>query len=67
MNKASGGSDTPQRNWNYLPDLLRAMPVTVSVKDGKISNLLKICCAFFLFSDAVSNFKSGLMVSFACF
>ena len=35
---SSGGSDTPQRNWNNIPDLLIVMPVKVSVKDGKISN-----------------------------
>ena len=35
---ASGGPDTPQRNWNNVPDLLRAMPVKVSAKVGKISN-----------------------------
>ena len=34
MSHASGGSDTPQRNWNNIPDLLRAMPVNVSVKGG---------------------------------
>ena len=34
----SGGPDTPQRNWNNIPDLLRTMPVKASVKDGKISN-----------------------------
>ena len=38
MSKASGGSDTPQRNRNNLPYLLRAMSVKVSVKDGKISD-----------------------------
>ena len=38
MSRTSGGSDTPQRNWNNLPDLLRAMPMKVSIKDGKISN-----------------------------
>ena len=26
----------PQRNWNNLRDLLKTMPVKVSVKDGKI-------------------------------
>ena len=31
-------SDTPQRNWNNIPHLLRAMAVKVPVKDGKISN-----------------------------
>ena len=35
---ASGGSDTPQRNRNILPDLLRAMPVKLYVKDVKISD-----------------------------
>ena len=35
---ASGGPDTPQRNWKNIPDLLRAMSVKVSVIDGKISN-----------------------------
>ena len=34
----SGGSDTPQRNRNNTPDLLKAMPVKVTVKDEKISN-----------------------------
>ena len=38
MTLASGGSDTPQRNRNNLHDLLRTMPVKVSVKDGKLSN-----------------------------
>ena len=38
MSCASGGSDTPQRNRNHISDLLRAMLVKVSVKDGKISN-----------------------------
>ena len=32
------GPGTPQRNWNNIPHLLRAMPVKVSVNDGKISN-----------------------------
>ena len=31
-------SDTPQRNWNNIPDLLRAMPVKISVKHGMICN-----------------------------
>ena len=31
-------SDMPQRNKDNLPDLLRAMPVKASIKDGKISN-----------------------------
>ena len=30
-------SDTPQRNWNNIPDLLRTMPLKVSVKDEKIT------------------------------
>ena len=38
MSWASGGPDTLQRNRNNLPDLLRTMPVKVSVKDGKISH-----------------------------
>ena len=38
MGRASGGSDMPQRNWKYIPDLLRTVPVKVSVKNGKISN-----------------------------
>ena len=38
MIRASGGSDTPQRNWNNIPDLLRAMSIKVPVKDGKMSN-----------------------------
>ena len=33
----SSGSDTPQRNWNNPPDILRRIPVKVSVEDGKIS------------------------------
>ena len=36
MSRVSGGPDTPQRNWNDIPNLLRAMPVKVSVKDGRI-------------------------------
>ena len=40
MSRASRGSDTPQSNWNNVPDLLRAMPVKVSVKDEKISNCI---------------------------
>ena len=39
MSGASGGPDTPKKNWNNIPDLLRTMPVKVSVKDGKISML----------------------------
>ena len=31
----SGASDTPQRNRNDHPDLMRAMPVKVSARDGK--------------------------------
>ena len=38
MIRASGGPDTPQKNKKSIPDLPRAMPVEVSVKDGKISN-----------------------------
>ena len=38
MSWACGGSDTPQRNMNNIPDLLRTMPVKVFVKDGKTSN-----------------------------
>ena len=38
MSGASGGPDTPQRNWNNIHDLLRTMPVKVSIKGGKISN-----------------------------
>ena len=38
MSQASGVSSMPQRNRNNLPDLLRAMLVKVSIKDGKISN-----------------------------
>ena len=36
MGGASGGPDTPQRNWNNIPDLLRAMPVKVPVADLSI-------------------------------
>ena len=36
MSQASGVPDTPQRNRNNVADLLRAMSVKVSVKDGKI-------------------------------
>ena len=39
VSRVSGGSDTPQRSRNHIPDLLRAMPVKLSVKDGQISNL----------------------------
>ena len=37
MSRASGGPNTPQNDRNYIPDLLRATPVKVSLKDGKIS------------------------------
>ena len=37
MSRASGDSYTPQRNRDDSLDLLRAMPVKISVKDGKIS------------------------------
>ena len=37
MSRAPCVFDTPQRNWNNIPDL-RAMPAKVSVKDGKICN-----------------------------
>ena len=40
MSQASGGPDTPPRNRNNLPDLLREMPVTVSVKE-KIVKLIR--------------------------
>ena len=33
--RAAGGSDTPQRNRNNLPDLLSTMPVKVRWKEGK--------------------------------
>ena len=36
MSRASSGPDTPQRTWNNIPDLLRIMPVELSVKDGMI-------------------------------
>ena len=39
MIRASGGPDTPQRNINNIPYLLRAMPMKASVKDGKILQL----------------------------
>ena len=32
MDWASGCTDMPQRNWNNIPDLLRAMPMKLSVK-----------------------------------
>ena len=38
MSRASGGPDTPQRNWNNISNFLRAMSVKVSIKDGKMSN-----------------------------
>ena len=38
MSWASGGPNTPQRNRNNIPDLLRTMLLKVSVKDGKVSN-----------------------------
>ena len=37
---ASGVRSSPQRNRNNIPDPLRAMPVKVSVKAGKISNYM---------------------------
>ena len=36
MSQASGSPGMPQRNRNNIPDLLRAMPLKVFVKDGKI-------------------------------
>ena len=36
--RASGGPEMPQRNRENISDVLTAMPVKVSVKDGKISN-----------------------------
>ena len=36
--ETSGGSDISQVNRNNIHDLLKAMPVKVSMKDGKISN-----------------------------
>ena len=38
----SGGSDTPQKKRNDIPDLMRVMSVKVSVKDGKICNKMKM-------------------------
>ena len=38
MSGASASPETPQRNWNNIPDLLRAMPVKVLVGHGKICN-----------------------------
>ena len=38
MRRASDGSDTPARIRSKIPDLLRAIPVKVYVKDGNISN-----------------------------
>ena len=36
MGRVSGVPNTPQRNCNDIPYLLRTMYVRVSVKDGKI-------------------------------
>ena len=38
MSRAYGCSEMPQINKNHLPDLLRTMPVKVSIKYGKLSN-----------------------------
>ena len=38
MSRASGGPEKPQRNENDIPEPLRAMPVKVSINDGKIRN-----------------------------
>lgn len=38
MSWASGCFNTPQRNMNNIHHLLRAMPIKLSVKDGKISS-----------------------------
>ena len=38
MSRASGVSDTAQRNRDNVPDLLRAMAAKPSVPDGKICN-----------------------------
>ena len=37
MSGASGVPDMPQRNRYNIPDVLRAMPEKLSLKDGKIS------------------------------
>ena len=48
MSRASGGPDTPQRNWDYPPDPLRAIPVKVSVEDGiSISRCISSFCLFY--------------------
>ena len=49
MSRASGGPDTPQRNWNNIPDLLRAMLVEVSSKG------IKFIIRFSLRTDAQSQ------------
>ena len=46
MSQASGVLDMPQRNWNNIPDLLRAMPVKASVKDGGIGKMVKSLSSF---------------------
>ena len=38
MSQASGGPDTSQMSRNNVPELQRAMPMKLSVKDGEISN-----------------------------
>ena len=42
MGGASGVSDTPQRNRNNIPNLLRAMSVKGYVKDGNICTTIII-------------------------
>ena len=38
MSRLFGVPDTPQRNRNNIPDLLRAMPLKLSVEDEKTCN-----------------------------
>ena len=42
MIRASGGPDTPQRNWNNIPDLLRAMRVKVVIGNDLTATIVAV-------------------------
>ena len=61
MNRASGDPDTPQRNWNNIPDHLRTMPVKLSVKMerspserscAEVPRMMHFLRKIFVFTDA---------------
>ena len=65
MSGAVGGSDTPQRNWNNLPDLLRTIPVKLSIEDGKISDKTTMGKSLERSGEAkITDEKNGLGLDF---